>query len=105
MEMRPQRRKNVLLCKSVFKTSVSSFAEDRRHSFTSWPIVTSPRSRHCSGTFLLRCNTRLIYTARQLPRQLINYPTHCNHREKFLAAIFIFVLDKDALSVNMFFKY
>lgn len=75
MEMHPQRRRSVLWCKSVSRILLSSFAEDRRHNFTSLPITTSPTPRHFSGTFLLYCYTRLIYIARQLLRQLINYST------------------------------
>lgn len=105
MEMHPQRRRSARWCKSVSRTSVSSFAEDRRHNVTSLPIATSPTPRHCSGTFLLHCDTRLIYIARQLSRQLINYSTNCNHREKFLRARLWPRQDKEAPSVNTFFKY
>lgn len=105
MEMHPQRRRSAPWCKIVSRTSVSSIAEDRRHNFTSFPTVTSPTPRHCSWTFLLHCDTRLIYLARQLPRHLINHPTNCNHRENFLRARLIFVLDKEAPSVNTLFKY
>ena len=52
METHPQKRRSVLWCKSVSRTSVSSFAGDRRHNFTSLPIATSPTPRHCNGALL-----------------------------------------------------
>lgn len=41
-------------------SSVSYITGDRRHNFTSLPIVTSQMPRCCSGTFLLHCDIRLI---------------------------------------------